>query len=128
MGSIRTTRPLGLLRVLRELRGCLVFLLFVASAVNADSQAPADRDRIPVLAELFTSEGCNSCPPADRILEMLSKEQPGEGVYIVGMSEHVTYWDHQGWKDPFGSQRYTQRQNAYGARFKIESVYTPQLI
>ncbi len=108
--------------------GAFAFLFWLTAAAPHTAQLPADTERTPVLAELFTSEGCNSCPPADRILEMLSKEQPVDGVYIVAMSEHVTYWDHQGWKDPFGSQRYTQRQNAYGARFKIESVYTPQLI
>ena len=94
----------------------------------ADAQAPADANRTPVLAELFTSEGCNSCPPADRILEFLSKEQPIDGVYVVAMSEHVTYWDHQGWKDPFGSQRFTERQNMYGNRLKLAGVYTPQLV
>jgi hypothetical protein len=81
-----------------------------------------------VLAELFTSEGCNSCPPADHILELLSREQPADGVYVVAMSEHVTYWDHQGWKDPFGSTRFTDRQNMYGALLKLRSVYTPQLV
>lgn len=92
------------------------------------AQAPAEKERVPVLAELFTAEGCNSCPPADRILETLMKEQPVTGVYIVGLSEHVTYWDQQGWRDPFGSAQMTQRQTAYGWRFKLESIYTPQVI
>lgn len=88
----------------------------------------ASGDRVPVLAELFTSEGCSSCPPADRILEMLAATQPVDGVYIVGLSEHVTYWDHQGWRDPFGSRQFTYRQNQYGSHFKLESVFTPQLV
>jgi hypothetical protein len=107
---------------------CLAFLVPFAPAVGADAQAPADANRTLVLAELFTSEGCNSCPPADRILEVLSKEQPVDGVYVVAMSEHVTYWDHQGWKDPFGSQRFTERQNMYGDRLRLSGVYTPQLV
>jgi hypothetical protein len=84
--------------------------------------------RVPVLVELFTSEGCNSCPPADELLIQLLDEQPIEGVYVVPLSEHVTYWDHQGWKDPFGSQQFTIRQQQYGLRFNLDSIYTPQLV
>ena len=84
--------------------------------------------RVPVLTELFTSEGCNSCPPADALLASLSEEQPIEGALVVALSEHVTYWDHQGWKDPFGSQQFTIRQQQYGQRLNLDSIYTPQLI
>lgn len=86
------------------------------------------RPRVPVLVELFTSEGCNSCPPADTLLEELLQEQPIDGVYVVPLSEHVTYWDHQGWKDPFGAQQFTARQQQYGQRFNLDSIYTPQLV
>jgi hypothetical protein len=106
-----------------------VFILVAPFLANAlEGQSPAEADRIPVLAELFTSEGCSSCPPADRLLESVSREQPVEGVYVVAMSQHVTYWDHQGWKDPFGSPRFTQRQSMYAGRFRLDDVFTPQLV
>lgn len=83
---------------------------------------------MPVLVELFTSEGCNSCPPADALLEMWLQEQPIKGVHVIPLSEHVTYWDHQGWKDPFGSPQFTTRQQQYGRRFNLDSIYTPQVV
>jgi hypothetical protein len=106
----------------------LTVILILSTVGFAGTQTPAEPDRVPVLAELFTSEGCNSCPPADQLLERLSKEQPIGGVYLVALSEHVTYWDHQGWKDPFGSSRSTERQNMYGFRFHLDGVFTPQLV
>lgn len=94
--------------------------------------APGDtqsgRDDVPVLAELFTSEGCNSCPPADAALALLLHQQPVNGVYVIALSEHVTYWDHQGWKDPFGSAQFTTRQQQYGRQFNLDSIFTPQLV
>ena len=99
-------------------------LLGPASPLGTQSQP----DRVPVLAELFTSEGCSSCPPADRILELLAREPPIDGVEVIILSEHVTYWDHQGWRDPFGSSTFTARQQMYGDWFKLESVFTPQLV
>lgn len=104
--------------------------IVVAAWVSAGAQAqvPAEAGRVPVLAELFTSEGCDSCPPADRLLETLLTGQPADDVYVVGLSEHVTYWDHQGWKDPFGSLRFTERQQMYARRFHLESAFTPQLV
>jgi hypothetical protein len=81
-----------------------------------------------VLVELFTSEGCSSCPPADDILRKIDGKRTNEGVQIVGVSEHVNYWDHGGWKDPFDSSTITDRQNDYGQRFHLDSVYTPQMV
>lgn len=111
---------------LRRLATSLVLMLTTSGLGRA--QTPQAPHAVPVLAELFTSEGCNSCPPADGLLEMLLQQQPIEGVYVIALSEHVTYWDHQGWKDPFGSPQFTTRQQQYGRRLNIDSIYTPQLV
>jgi hypothetical protein len=81
-----------------------------------------------VLLELFTSEGCSSCPPADALLRQVNGTRTPGNQLVVGVSEHVTYWNGQGWSDPFSSSAYTERQNAYSERFHLEGVYTPQMV
>ena len=81
-----------------------------------------------VLVELFTSEGCSSCPPADRVLSQLEKEQTNPDVEIITLALHVDYWNYLGWKDEFSSKSYSERQSGYAERFKLDSIYTPQMV
>ena len=77
----------------------------------------------PVLVELFTSEGCSSCPPADRVLQELSRRAD-----VLPLAFHVTYWDRLGWPDTLGDSRFDQRQRAYAKLLGSSGVYTPQMV
>ena len=109
----------------------LAFALFVVySAFTAKTKAQTsavDAGRKPVVVELFTSEGCSSCPPADALLQRLQQQQPVAGAEIIALEEHVDYWNHDGWIDPYSSSEWTERQQDYAALFK-DDPYTPELV
>lgn len=97
------------------------------AAGEKQHQQPASGDNKGfALVELFTSEGCSSCPPADRLMEKLQQENAGKPVYVVAF--HVDYWNHQGWKDRFSTAGFTARQRQYSEWMNLESIYTPQVV
>lgn len=81
----------------------------------------------PVVLELFTSQGCSSCPPADKLLAELGAQNAVPGVEIIALSFHVDYWNRLGWADPYSSAEYSNRQRDY-ADFFQDNPYTPQLV
>jgi len=104
---------------------CAVVLSAVYSSWRPASAGPAQST--PVIVELFTSEGCSDCPPADTLLQKLI-DAPPAGAEVLGLGQHVDYWDRLGWKDRFSSAALTERQRVYADHFKNESIYTPQMI
>jgi hypothetical protein len=108
-----------------------VWMVFAVRQTNTQAGAAVQKPgltRTPVLVELFTSEGCSSCPPAEALLATLYKDQPVDGADVIALEEHVDYWDDLGWRDPFSSPEWTRRQREYAAAFRNGSVYTPQMI
>lgn len=84
--------------------------------------------RQPVVVELFTSEGCSTCPPADTLLAQLDRIQPLGSAQVIALEEHVDYWDQQGWKDPFSSSFWTERQRDYSFTLHNGNPFTPEMV
>ena len=98
-------------------------MIVVVFAARADQLVPPTVDDSPVVVELFTSQGCSSCPPADAYLGQLSQRHD-----VLPLAFHVNYWDYIGWKDPFASDVATERQYSYGHALGLNMVYTPQMV
>lgn len=109
--------------------GLCVFVLvlgfpgFAQSGSRDDSQAAGF-----AVVELFTSEGCSSCPAADRYLSLLTKRADAQSLPLFTLSFHVDYWDYLGWEDPYASKAYTQRQREYASHQRNNRIYTPQMM
>ncbi len=95
-------------------------IAFGPETVTADTEL---RSTAPTVVELFTSQGCSSCPPADKFLGELARRDD-----IIALSFHVDYWDYIGWPDPFASKETTARQHAYGRSLRQRYVYTPEMV
>src|SRR3954469_9992707 len=103
----------------------VVLIAFMFSLRN--NAQPASGPRTPVLVELFTSEGCSSCPPADKLLIELKEKQPIVNAQVIALGQHVDYWNHDGWTDRFSSAQFTARQEQYADRLN-DGPYTPQMV
>jgi hypothetical protein len=98
------------------------------AATSAANLPAEDAVTGPVVIELFSSEGCSSCPPADVLLQKIDAAQPTVGAQVIALEFHVDYWNNLGWADPFSSASYTKRQQDYGKAMGKRGIYTPQMV
>src|SRR5438552_1164309 len=116
---------------MKQLLTGLIIVIAGAPLIRSQVRASAglaETQRTSVLIELFTSEGCSTCPPADALLARLANEQPVTNVQLIALEEHVDYWNNLGWTDPFSSRDWTERQYVYAGALKNRNPYTPQMI
>ena len=105
------------------------FFVFVFLLISGVMVSHAEETKEPfAVLELFTSEGCSSCPPADRLLSEMVQQARSSNPRIIPLEFHVDYWNYLGWVDPFSERRFSQRQREYGQAFQSSTVYTPQVI
>lgn len=123
---VRYRMPVAVLFAVAAL--CFGSLRYLHAASASPMPSSDEAYRAPILVELFTSEGCSSCPPADALLERLDRDQPVNGPQLIVLSEHVDYWDDIRWRDPYSSHELSERQSAYAVHFGQGSVYTPQMV
>jgi len=108
--------------------GLLTSKALQAEGAGRNSESRPAPPANPVVVELFTSEGCSDCPPADRLLYALEQTQPVPGAEIIPLEQHVDYWDNEGWRDPFSSSQFTLRQRNYAYTFNHPTAYTPEMV
>jgi hypothetical protein len=101
----------------------LALIVILSPAAQAGAADPVPTGASPVVVELFTSQGCSSCPPADALLAEIAGRPD-----VIALSLHVDYWDYLGWRDTFARKRFTKRQYAYRDAFDARVVYTPQMV
>ncbi len=106
----------------------LALTAFVLSSTSFAGDGNAQSKTVPVVVELFTSEGCSSCPPADLLLGKLRQIAAKDNAELILLGEHVDYWNSLGWNDRFSSAEYSDRQSRYSVRFHLSSAYTPQMV
>jgi hypothetical protein len=123
------TSPTARLRTILLVASMSIVPLSLSPSLAANQTAPPpDQPPVPILIELFTSEGCSSCPPVDEFVRHIDETQPVAGAQLIVLSEHVDYWDHDGWKDKYSSAQFTERQNGYVHAMNLQTAYTPQMV